>query len=334
MTSAHISIVLPFRNEAAYLAACFDTILAQKYQKWELIAVDDHSDDESYAIARRFESDPRISVFRNEGRGIINALRTAYNHSSGELVTRMDGDDLMPPEKLQSLASLLQRHGKGHVATGRVQYFSSDPMGEGYLLYQDWLNRLCERNNHYDAIYKECVIASPCWMVWREDLDKCGAFNPDVYPEDYDLVFRFYRSGLKVVSSPDVLHLWRDYPTRTSRTDEKYSDQRFFDLKLSYFFELERKPESPLLVWGAGKKGKQLAHLLISMEESFEWMCNNPQKIGKDFAGKTMLDFKQTSEFQDPQILIAIGSQKDQEEIKQYLENMGLKHNANFFYFC
>ena len=68
-------------------------------------------------------------------------------------------------------------------------------------------------------------------MVHREDFDKCGGFQSNIYPEDYDLAFRFYRKGLTPIKCDEVLHYWRDYANRTSRTHEHYSDNTFLDIK-------------------------------------------------------------------------------------------------------
>jgi len=56
---------------------------------------------------------------------------------------------------------------------------------------------LTAKGNNFQEIYKECVIPSPCWMIYRTDMDKCQAFLPNRYPEDYDLCFRFYENGMR-----------------------------------------------------------------------------------------------------------------------------------------
>ena len=330
-----VSIVMPFKNTAAYLPDCINSIIDQRFTHWELIAVNDGSEDESYEVVQRFaKEDARITVLHNNGKGIVQALQTAYALTKGHYITRMDSDDRMAPEKLGKLYELLQQHGRGTVATALVEYFADFPIGDGYRVYQNWLNKLSHEGTHFKAIYKECVIASPCWMIHREDFEACGAFGPEVYPEDYELVFRFYEAGFKVAAVPEVLHHWRDYPHRTSRTHPNYADQRFFDVKLDYFFRLDRDPSRPLLLWGAGKKGKQLAKLLKQQQRDFVWMCNNPKKIGLEVADILMHDYKTTDQYENPQILIAIAGAAQQELITWELNQLGLEHNKNFFFFC
>ncbi|MBT8287851.1 MAG: glycosyltransferase, partial [Bacteroidia bacterium] len=175
-----ISILTPFKNTSAYLDDCLLSIINQSYKNWELVIVDDHSTDSSYDIVKQWaEEDARIKLFRNTGSGIIEALRHAFHESQGTLITRMDSDDIMYSNKLEHMAGQLLDSGFGHVALGQVQYFGDDGISEGYSKYEHWLNKLTERGSNYTEIYKECVIPSPCWMVYREDLERCGAFFPD-----------------------------------------------------------------------------------------------------------------------------------------------------------
>ncbi|MGB5782907.1 MAG: glycosyltransferase family 2 protein, partial [Eudoraea sp.] len=104
-----ISVLIPFKNTSVYLPECVDSILSQSYQNWEVIAIDDHSEDNSLSIVEHYSSrDTRIKVHPNKGNGIISALRTAYNLSKGELLTRMDSDDIMNSNKLEIMASSLE----------------------------------------------------------------------------------------------------------------------------------------------------------------------------------------------------------------------------------
>ena len=245
----------------------------------------------------------------------------------------MDADDLMVPTKLAELKKLLLKKGKGHISTGLVQYFSDDELGEGYQKYADWLNDLARSDDPYDEIYKECVIPSPCWMLHKEDLIKCGAFSSDIYPEDYDLCFRFFKKDLIPVSTKTVLHQWRDHRQRSSRTMEVYADQRFFDLKLNYFFELSYYHSRPIVLWGAGKNGKTLAKKLQALNQEFMWVCNNPNKWNQDIFGVILSSYKKLPMIWQPQILISVASPDGKKEIQHFLDLHGYEKNYHYFYF-
>ena len=330
-----VSILMPFRNTGEYLGECLDSISGQDYPHWELLAVDDHSSDSSRDLlesaARR---DPRIRVLENPGAGIIPALRKAYASSSGRLVTRMDSDDRMAPQRLGTMCRQLLQSGSGHIALGLVRYFSPRGISDGYARYETWINGLSRTGSNFSEIYKECVIPSPCWMVWREDLDRCGAFGPDRYPEDYDLTFRFYQSGYSCLPASDVLLYWRDYDARTSRNSEHYAQNYFLDIKVHYFLEIDRDRSRPLVVWGAGFKGKKIARLLQQSAEPFTWVCDNPRKIGKRIYGVTLRDFRDMTNLEDPQGIITVANEQAQKEIREFLASRGQVCARDYFFFC
>lgn len=326
---------MPVKNTAIFLKDCIESIILQTEKDWELVAIDDGSKDNSYEILQNFAaSDRRIKIYKSNGRGIIEALRMAYSKSNGNLITRMDSDDIMTANKLQVLKQNLIYKGRGNIALGLVSYFSEQPLGDGFKNYESWLNSLIRKGNNFQEIYKECVIPSPCWMVYKEDIELCDAFNPNYYPEDYDLVFRFYIHKLKPIPCNEVLHNWRDYPTRTSRTDPHYADNTFLEIKLRYFLKLEYNTTKTLVVWGAGAKGKTLAKKLIDKNIEFLWICDNPKKIGKHIYGQKMLDFKTLENLTNTQSIITVASPKAQQEIINYFTKLCFFPMKDYFFFC
>lgn len=330
-----VSIIIPFKNTMVFLPECIDSIIEQEYKNWEILAVDDHSTDNSKNLLNAYaQKDSRIQVFTNHGNGIINALRLGYLHSKGEFITRMDSDDIMTPNKISVMANSLIEKGKGHVAVGQVKYFSEKGISNGYERYEEWLNSLTQKGTNYTEIYKECAIPSPCWMVSREDFDACSGFQPDRYPEDYDLAFQFYKNGLKCIPCNKVLLHWRDYDTRTSRTSEHYAQNYFLDIKLHYFLEIERDTRRPLVLWGAGNKGKAIAKSLIDQQIEFYWVCDNPKKIGKDIYGKEMLHFEKLNTLKNAQSIVTVANDGAQNKIRAYFASIGQSATKYYFFFC
>lgn len=326
-----ISILMPVKNTSEYLNDCLDSILKQRYVHWELLAVDDGSTDCSFQILQSYaHKDTRIKALKNKGKGIIDALRTAYKNANGILITRMDSDDLMTPNKLELMSMALKENGENNLAIGLVKYFSDNELGQGYSRYADWLNQLTKNQDNFKEIYKECVIPSPCWMLWRNDLEKCGAFRSDTYPEDYDLCFRMYQNGLNIISLQETLHYWRDYPLRTSRNDPNYLDNRFSDLKIKYFFEIDYQKENSLFLWGAGKKGKNIAKKIIKKNIPFHWVCDNERKIGKDIYDVKMEHFDALLNQQNPQVIISVSSPDEVMKIQNWLNENNI-HQYWFF---
>ncbi|MCJ7467580.1 MAG: glycosyltransferase [Maribacter sp.] len=330
-----VSILMPFKNTAVFLPECLQSILNQEYENWELWAINDHSSDTSLAVVQNFERrDHRIHIVANSGQGIIEALRSAYARCNGNLITRMDSDDVMTSDKLAIMVRLLLHFGEGHLALGQVKYFSENGISDGYYRYEKWLNQLTEKGINFSEIYKECVVPSPCWMAYRQDLESCGAFTSNRYPEDYDLTFRFYEKGLTCIPCDQVLHYWRDYETRTSRTSEHYAQNYFLGIKLYYFLKLDYDSRRSLVIWGAGFKGKTIAKSLIELGIRFIWLCDNPNKIGKRIYGKEMHHYTELNTMKSPQSIISVANDKAQTMIRRYLSGLGQSQGKDYFFFC
>ena len=272
-----ISILMPFKNEENYIEECLNSVLLQSHNDWQLIAVDDHSNDQSRAIMEK-EKDPRIEVYTNEGMGILPALQTAQKHIRGTYVTRMDADDIMPMHKLESLLKFVRSKNGGIVATGAVKYFSDATISEGYQRYEHWLNKTADAERFYKRIYRECTVASANWMMHLADFNEMNGYNKLRYPEDYDMIFHWRKHGSQIKSCEQMTHLWREHPQRTSRNSEWYQQESFFRLKLSYF--LEEFKEHPLYLIGTEKKGQLIASLLEEHQVAFRWFTHEEQKTG------------------------------------------------------
>lgn len=330
-----VSILMAFRNTERFLPECLDSVLAQTDPDWELIAVDDASSDGSRALVESYAArDARVKVFSSEGRGLIPTLQTCYKHSTGRYINRMDSDDRMPARKVEVLRQQLEAHGPGNMAVGLVEHFSEAEVMGGFRLYENWLNDLTRREANWDGLWKECVVQSHCWLVYREDFDRAGAFNPERYPEDYDLAFRFYRAGLQVRAVDELVHWWRDRPDRISRTEPEYLDQTYYDLKLKYFQELARDASRPLVVWGAGPKGKKLARKLQELEIPFHWVTDNTKKTGLHIYDVLVQPGDAALELEQPQIISAVSGPDDRAALLQRLQSAGMQQNKDFFMFC
>lgn len=329
MVQYNLSILMPFKNEERFIRQTLESILIQTEKNFEVIAVDDHSSDESAKIVSEYVAkDSRFKLFTNEGCSTICALQTALQNSSGELITRQDADDLLPTDKFKELKNLLLSHGEGHIATGRVKYFCEGELGDGFLKYERWLNELCANNSHEQHLFKECVIASSNWMLFRDDLIKIKAISEAKYPEDYFMVFKIFKHGLKVVSSNNVTHLWRDHPNRASRTLEHYRDQKFFPIKVEFFKKFYGTEN--ITLWGTGPSGKKLAKELLDADISFYWVSNNHNKIGQSIYGVEIFDYKSLSERCPQNIIISVTQRGSSFEIDKFLNSIEILQR---FYF-
>jgi NADH/NAD ratio-sensing transcriptional regulator Rex len=131
-----------------------------------------------------------------------------------------------------------------------------------------------------------------------------------------------------------VLHYWRDYDQRTSRTSEHYGQNYFLDIKLHYFLKLDREPQRPLVVWGAGNKGKIIAESLLKKNIDFKWLCDNPKKIGKKIHGKVLEHYKALEQLPEAQSIITVANDESQAVIREFLTARGQLAMSDYFFFC
>lgn len=313
---------MPVRNAAPFLRDCIASIQNQSFTDWELIAVNDHSTDSSEALLTEFcLQDHRIKLLKNTGTGIIPALETAFQQATGEWVSRMDADDLMPPlrlEKMVKLLSCIETHEENTVVTGLVSYFSNSPVSPGYQTYEQWLNSVNLGDEQWKNIYRECVIASPNWLIAKKILDKMGGFRSLRYPEDYHLVINWYQMGLTIRTVPEVTLLWREHPYRTSRTSDHYNQKAFFDLKIREFIAHDWNKEE-LLLWGNNVKTKLTIGVL--------------KENGIPYRIIESADYQRTTHFPKAQLLITVFPEDEQRmTMVRYLRSIGREEGVDFWF--
>lgn len=251
------------------------------------------------------EKDPRIKVFKNPGHGIVDALQKALANSCGKFISRMDADDLMPPGRLEKMVRAISSSPPKTVVTGLVEYFSDTEISEGYRSYQQWLNAIALENSHWTHLYRECVVASPNWIMHTAELKEIGGFQGLEYPEDYDLVFRWYQNNFNIKVVPEITLNWREHPARTSRTSENYSQRKFFQLKLQRFIQSDLQTKN-LVLWGTGVKARLAADILSRHQLPFHWMDLHPEKYPNEIDDHPIVHFSHLQNLENPQLLVAV----------------------------
>ena len=125
-----ISIVTPFLNVAPYLGEAIESVLRQSFGDWELILVDDGSDDAGPEIARRYarRHPEKIRVLEHPGRanrGISASRNLGAAAARGEWLACLDGDDVWPPDKLAEQVAIVRRHPQVGLLMGAALYWRS-----------------------------------------------------------------------------------------------------------------------------------------------------------------------------------------------------------------
>ena len=111
--SSHISIIMPCYNAASFIAQAMDSVLAQTFENWEMLVVDDCSTDASAAIIQEYaRQDSRIRYYRTDSPSGSPSIprNIGLEHARGEYIAFLDSDDLWLPEKLEEQLSFLVTH--------------------------------------------------------------------------------------------------------------------------------------------------------------------------------------------------------------------------------
>jgi len=104
-----VSVLLPVYNGEPYLAAALESILRQDYKRLDVIAIDDGSTDRSLDILQRYQkADDRLRIVSRENRGLIATLNEGMTMAKGELIARMDADDIAYPTRFSRQIALFQ----------------------------------------------------------------------------------------------------------------------------------------------------------------------------------------------------------------------------------
>mgnify|MGYP000397990665 CR=1 FL=1 len=333
-TAPLLSIITPVQNAAPWLKDCIHSAQNQNFKDWEWIWVDDHSTDNSWELLQREAAlDSRIQVFRDTGKGIIPALQQALQKCGGTYVTRMDADDIMPARRLSIMVNALQQAAPQTIVTGPVKYFPRETLGDGYRQYEKWLNQVVSTQSFGENMYRECVVASPNWMMRRQDLLDIGGFDGLEYPEDYDLTFRWYRHGFQFKAVDAVTLHWREHPQRTSRNSDHYSQEAFFRLKIKRFVELEKTAGRDIAIWGDGTKARLAAKTLRELEVPFIWMVLNPEKYPNGIERQPVQSFRDTPSLNHPLVLLTVYPPEPQKhEMESFLAQNSLKAGRDYWY--
>lgn len=329
------SVLLPVCNAAATLTETLDSIAAQSLADYELIAVDDHSSDESASLLQhRALSDPRIRLLENPGQGLVSALNYGLAEARCEYVARMDSDDLMRPERLRIQADHMDRRPTCSVVGSRVNIFGEQTIRAGYRQYQRWLNGLTQPEDLALNRYVESPLAHPAVMFRKSAVIDAGGYRDGPFPEDYELWLRLFASDQQLANADEVLLDWRDSPGRTSRTDPRYDRAAFDQLRADYLIRDPRiQAAENIEIWGAGKKSRQRVRRLVDHgAEISRWVDIDPKKIGRALWGKSVIP---PTEMGPPKggrklVLVYVTNHGAREDISQFLTARGYRPGIDF----
>lgn len=189
MADPLVSVVVASHNGERFVAAALESVYAQDYEPFEVVFVDDGSEDGTAAIAQTFP----VRYLHQQNQGLSSARNAGIAVAHGDFVTFFDDDDLMPPSRLTVQARFLAENSDVGCVLGRQEWIDPPP----------WLSR--------DPVFGDLGgVNLAAAMIRRRDLDLVGGFDPSfTYAEDRDLLVRLREQGVAIRVLPEIVLIRR-----------------------------------------------------------------------------------------------------------------------------
>lgn len=326
-----VSCLMPVRDGGRYFRDAVASVLNQSYRNWELVIVDDHSPG---GISRSaLIGSGHIQLVDNDGHGIVDALNTAARYAHGDLLARMDADDIAVRDRLQRQVDYLQGHPEIGIAGGQVTVFcDTTPVGNGYLAYQDWVNSLCTPAQIRREIFIESPIPHPTAVIRRSVFERLGGYRHGLWAEDYDLWLRAYSAGVLMGKPSGIVLHWRDHKNRLSRTSQRYVRARFVRAK-SYYMARTVLRNREAVIWGAGPTGRSVFDGLVREGVKVTAFIDiHPRRVGGYKRGLSVLPRHAVRGFAKELIVCAVGVAAARPQIRNYLRSIGKIEGSDFLF--
>jgi glycosyltransferase involved in cell wall biosynthesis len=326
-----VSILLPARDAASTIEPCLRSILRQRLADWECIVVDDGSRDETVDVIARFaKRDERFRVMQLPPQGIVRALNAGLSVVEGELVARMDADDVMHRDRLLRQSEAMHADPALAAVGCQVRMFPRQGLAPGRRAYERWLNGLSSVEDVRRDAFVECPIAHPALMVRRRVLGSLG-YREVEWPEDYDLLLRMLGQHLRIGIVARRLMAWRDRPQRLSRRDPRYAMDRFISCKAAFLAQGFLAAHGSFVLWGYGDTGKALARALASCEKRVSSIVEvHPGRIGQRIAGVPVVGIEAVRGLRGQPIVVSVAGAGPRTEIRAHLARCGFQELEDF----
>ncbi|MDA1194643.1 MAG: glycosyltransferase [Planctomycetota bacterium] len=286
-----VSVVMPVRNAAPFLSEALASITSQTYADLEVIVQDDGSTDHSVSIVEAAaRADVRIRLEVGPPRGVAHAANRAAERARGDLLVRMDADDVALPERVACLVDYAAAHPDVDMLASRVRYFPRAAVGPGMARYETWLNELLTHEQIFTARFVEYPLPHPTTAIRRAAWQRLGGYRQGDFPEDYELFLRAASMGLRFGKHPDVLLAWREGAHRSTKSDPRYGLERFHALKAEHLVPHLRTLGRPVVILSAGRGGKRWARSLLAagvVPQAF--LDAHPGRVGARIVGIPVL---------------------------------------------
>lgn len=204
-TAPEVTVLMGVYNGVAHIKQAMRSVLDQTFTNFELLIIDDGSSDRSVeAIEKTAQYDARIRLLRsNANQGLGYALSRGMQEARGQLVARMDADDISVPERLRKQVDYLL----AHPDTDVVGSFALDIDEQGQPLRE---RRVPTSHQRIVELIWTCPLIHPTVMFRRQAVIDAGSYSATVRRrQDYELWFRCVHAGLRFANIPEPLVHYR-----------------------------------------------------------------------------------------------------------------------------
>jgi hypothetical protein len=249
----------------------------------------------------------------------------------GEYIARMDGDDLMDPARLEKQLDYLLNNKDVGLVGCRIAYSPESTLTDGMREYIEWQNSLTDPDEILDGLYLELAISNPT-IMFRSEILRFGLFRHGDFPEDYEFQLRMAHSGVRMAKVPEILHFWRDFPGRLTRTDIRYRREAFDFLRYQYLSKDPRLKKRPVVFWGAGRVTRKRSNRLRELGIQPEFYIDiDPDKIGNRLEGIPVEGPDVLKNLPDkPFVLTFVSNQGARKLITGFLQGIGYSFGADY----
>lgn len=200
---ALVSVIIPCYNHGLYLHQAIKSILNQTYRNFEIIIVDDGSDDkETLGILEKIDIQG-VEVFHKQNGDVASARNYGIRRSCGEYILTLDADDRFAPTFIEKAVNILQKQPKVGMVTSYVQRFGENEIESGKLE--------CKGGDIKDFLVKNQAVA--CLMFRFQCWKDAGGYDEEIQGfEDWEFAISVTKQGWTVYSIPEYLFFYRRVP--------------------------------------------------------------------------------------------------------------------------
>jgi glycosyltransferase involved in cell wall biosynthesis len=326
-----VSILMPVRDEETYLQATLDSLYRQTLANWELIAVDDGSNDSTPLIlADAARHDFRVRVILRDGDGLVAALNAGLEACRAPLLARLDGDDICHPRRLELQAEYLETHPDTGLVACNFRHFPRTGLKQGMIDYEYWQNSLAEHSLIIRDLFVESPFVHPGIMTRRAILEELSGYHNNSWPEDYDLWLRMAAAEVQFARLPQTLLFWRDHPERATRTMAAYSSHAFRACKCHHLMNGFLQNSSEVVIAGAGLEARAWQRLLATTGVTVStWLDVDPRKIGRILHNAPVISPEELH-LNGRKMIVAIGVRGAREQFRSVAKRRGWQEGMDF----